>query len=462
MAGRLRQLAGLLPEVRSPTGGAVPLRQKAAYTAASLAVFLVGSHLQLYGTGVRYSPASAAADPLYWMRGIGASNGGTVMALGVVPLLVSEGVAHLLLGHKNLRRVVEDHDRRFLLDGAVKFLAILVALMLPVSSMLASGVAAKLCATDAILIVLQLFFGGLIVIYLDEALKKGYGLLSAIPLFTAANICANIFWKAFGGDQLGGQVVVSSSVFHRLIATGDDEPSAMRKALSHGDDLPGVAAMLATCVFFLIVLSLQGLHVRLPLRPRNAPGLQLNYTIRLSYLCFAPLLFHEAMVSLLYLIPKMLYTKFGQVNKVVSLLGKWKESKYFGEAVPISGIAYYATKPPTDPLYTCIYAVLLLLGCAASSTAFFAACANSDRYVARLFGERRGVTVAQPDSVPQKRWRRYVAKVAFLVGICIGALTLVAGLAGVLGSGTGIMLAVTIIYSCFQGRGAIRIGAFGL
>ncbi|KAL6626651.1 hypothetical protein ACP70R_030377 [Stipagrostis hirtigluma subsp. patula] len=436
MAGsRLRHLArllvGFLPDVQSPAAGRIPLRRKAAYTAVSLAIFLAGSHLLLYGTGIRFSPASAAAD-LYWMHGAGASNSGTVMALGVIPLLVSEGVVHLLLGRKIVRAVDDDALR----NGVQKLLGILLALGLAIGNVLASSIASKLSTTDAILIVLQLFFGGVIVIYLDEVLKKGYGLLTGIPLFTTANVCASIFWKAFSpyimescgglrGDKHWGAAV--SSCFHRLIASGDDEPSAIHKAFTLAY-LPDVAGMLATCAFFLIVLSLQGFHVTLPLRPRDKPGLQVNYTIRLSYLCFGPLVFQDALVSSLYLIPQLLYTKFGEDNRVVNLLGKWKDSKYYGQAVPVSGIAYYATTPPT------------------------------------LLGERRSVILAQqPDSVPQKRWKRYVAKVAFLVGLCVGALTLAAGLAGVIGSGTGVMLAVTVIYLCIEGKGRdVAAGAFGL
>lgn len=40
----------------------------------------------------------------------------------------------------------------------------------------------------SILISLQVFVGSAIVIYLDEALRKGYGLLSGIPLCTTANV----------------------------------------------------------------------------------------------------------------------------------------------------------------------------------------------------------------------------------------------------------------------------------
>lgn len=52
-------------------------------------------------------------------------------------------------------------------------------------------------AGNAILIILQLFVAGMIVITLDELLQKGYGLGSGISLFIATNICENIIWKAF-------------------------------------------------------------------------------------------------------------------------------------------------------------------------------------------------------------------------------------------------------------------------
>ena len=55
----------------------------------------------------------------------------------------------------------------------------------------------KLGAGNAILIILQLFAAGMVVIILDELLQKGYGLGSGISLFIATNICESIIWKAF-------------------------------------------------------------------------------------------------------------------------------------------------------------------------------------------------------------------------------------------------------------------------
>lgn len=45
---------------------------------------------------------------------------------------------------------------------------------------------------------------------------------------------------------------------------------------------------------------------------------------------------------------------------------------------------------------------------------------------------------------------RYIPVAAAFGGMCIGALTIVADLFGAIGSGTGILLAVTIVYQYFE------------
>lgn len=46
--------------------------------------------------------------------------------------------------------------------------------------------------------------------------------------------------------------------------------------------------------------------------------------------------------------------------------------------------------------------------------------------------------------------RRYINTAATFGGICIGALCIFADFMGAIGSGTGILLAVTIIYQYFE------------
>merc|ERR1711966_390404 len=50
----------------------------------------------------------------------------------------------------------------------------------------------------------------------------------------------------------------------------------------------------------------------------------------------------------------------------------------------------------------------------------------------------------------KKRLDKYIPTAASLGGACIGALTVIADFLGAIGSGTGILLAVTIIYQYFE------------
>lgn len=45
---------------------------------------------------------------------------------------------------------------------------------------------------------------------------------------------------------------------------------------------------------------------------------------------------------------------------------------------------------------------------------------------------------------------RYIPVAATCGGMCIGLITILSNLLGVIGSGTGILLAVSIIYECFS------------
>ena len=77
-------------------------------------------------------------------------------------------------------------------------------------------------AGNALLILLQLTFAGIIVTMLDEMLQKGYGLGSGISLFIATNVSENILWKSLspitikteGGTEFEGAVI---NFFHVML-----------------------------------------------------------------------------------------------------------------------------------------------------------------------------------------------------------------------------------------------------
>ncbi len=71
----------------------VPFNQKVLWTAVTLLIFLVCSQVPLYGI-----VSSDSSDPLYWTRVIMASNRGTLMELGITPIVTSGMIMQLLAG----------------------------------------------------------------------------------------------------------------------------------------------------------------------------------------------------------------------------------------------------------------------------------------------------------------------------------------------------------------------------
>lgn len=78
--------------------------------------------------------------------------------------------------------------------------------------------------------------------------------------------------------------------------------------------------------------------------------------------------------------------------------------------------------------------------------------------------EQQMVMPGHRESNLQKELNRYIPTAAAFGGMCIGALTVVADFMGAIGSGTGILLAVTIIYQYFETfdkERASELGFFG-
>merc|ERR1719224_335727 len=131
------------------------------------------------------------------------------------------------------------------------------------------GDVASLGAGNAILIILQLFFAGVMVLLLDELMQKGYGMGSGISLFIATNICESIIWKAFSpttmntgkGTEFEGAIV---ALFHLLISKSD-KVQALREAF-YRQSAPNLTNLFATVLVFFIVIYFQGFRVDLAVK----------------------------------------------------------------------------------------------------------------------------------------------------------------------------------------------------
>ena len=441
----------LLPEVQS-ADHKIPFREKAMWTVVTLFIFLVCCQIPLYGI-----KSSSSSDPFYWMRVILASNRGTLMELGISPIVTSGMVMQLLAGSRIIAVDQSNREDRELFQGAQKLFGIIITIGQANAYVLSGmyGDVKDLGAGNAILIILQLFFAGIIVLILDELLQKGYGLGSGISLFIATNICENIIWKAFSpttintgrGTEFEGAII---ALFH-LLLTRNDKLRALKEAF-YRQNLPNCFNLLATALIFVVVIYFQGFRVDLPVKYQQYRGQQGTYPIKLFYTSNIPIILQTALVSNLYFFSQLLYKRFSS-NILVQLLGRWQEMEHSGgQSVPVGGLAYYVSPPNSlaeilyDPLHAIIYFAFILIACALFSKTWIEISGSSARDVAKQFHDQGMVIRGYREQKTLTVLKRYIPIAAAFGGMCIGALTVVADFMGAIGSGTGILLAVTIIF----------------
>jgi len=308
---------------------------------------------------------------------------------------------------------------------------------------------------------LNFFFAGILVIVWDELLQKGYGLGSGISLFIATNICETIIWKSLSpttistasGTQFEGAVI---ALFH-LLVTRADKVRALREAF-YRQNLPNITNLIATVVVFAVVIFFQGFRVDLPVKHQKQKGQQGTYPIKLFYTSNIPIILQSALVSNLYFFSQMLWKRFPG-NFLIGLFGTWRElegPQYSGHSIPVAGLVYYMSPPPNltelfrDPLHTVLYLLFVLSSCALFSKTWIQVSGSAPKDVAKQLRDQQMVMRGHRESSLIKQLYRYIPTAAAFGGLCIGALSVMADLMGAIGSGTGILLAVTIIYQYFE------------
>ncbi|XP_059964285.1 protein transport protein Sec61 subunit alpha-like [Mesoplodon densirostris] len=407
--------------------------------------------------------SSDSADPFYWMRVILAFNRGTLMELGISPIVTS-GLIMQLLAEAKIIEVGDIPKDRALFSGAPKLSGMIITIGQAIVYVMTDlyGDPTEIGAGICLLIMIQLFVAGLIVLLLDELLQKGYGLGSGISLFIATNICETIVWKAFSpttinsgrGTEFEGAVI---AVFH-LLATRTVKGQALREAFYH-QNLPNLMNLIAT-VFMFAVIYFQGFRVDLPIKSAQYRGQYSSYP-KLFYTSNIPIILQSALVSNLYVISQMLSVRFLvnlPGNFLVNLPGQWADVSWGRPACsyPVGRLCYYLSPPESmgaifeDPVHVVVYGIFTLGSCAFFSKMWIEVSGSSAKDVAKQLKEQQIVMRGHGDTSMVHELNRYIPIAVVFGDLCIGALSMLADFFGAIGSGTGTLLAVTIIYQYFE------------
>jgi len=104
----------------------------------------------------------------------------------------------------------------------------------------------------------------------------------------------------------------------------------------------------------------------------------------------------------------------------------------------------------SDPFHSIFYLTFILTTCALFSKTWIEVSGSSAKDVAKQLKDQQMIMKGHRDTSMKKVLDRYIPTAAAFGGLCIGALSVTADFMGAIGSGTGILLAVTIIYQYFE------------
>ena len=452
MAGRFlnlfKPIARFLPEIKAPERK-VGFNEKLFWTAIVLVVYLVMTEVSLYGV------ESGPMGELAALRIIFASSRGSLMELGIGPIVTAGIILQLLVGSDMIEADMSRPEDRGLFTTSSKVFSIVLT-GVQASAYIIGGMYGSIAGTAAIIVFLQLLAAGMIVMLLDELVQKGWGFGSGISLFIMGGVAQTIFWQCFSPGT--GLFVGSLSA-----ALANNELTSW---IFGSGAYPSLIGFIATIATFLVIMYLEGVRVELPLSYAGYRGFRSRYPIKLLYVSNPPVIFASALFANVYFFSQIFWSMNGQPppgqNFWLDLLGqfKWIPPEGGGEASlqPVGGLVHYVLSPRSltgvmeDPLKAFAYLGILVAFCVVFSLTWLEVGGLDASTVA---GQLVGAGMQIPGYRRSGRsvesvLKRYIPVVTILGGVVVGLVAGVSDFFGVFGSGMGILLSVGIIYQYYE------------
>ena len=449
----LKPLVDSLPEVAKPLT-APGLKEKLLWTGVGLLVFYVLG--QIFPIGIDHA-GIIRFERLEILLG---SKTGTLITAGIGPIVLASIFLQLAVGSKLINIDLSNPENKKIFQGLQKLLAIFLALVegviyvlsgyIPAAGTVAGSAAVPLFGSilfTQMFVALQLMLGSVLLIYLDEVVQK-YCIGSGISLFIAAGVAQAIFVGAFSFASTAG---IPAGLIPQFLFY-----------LSNADVQTGIwtlVPILFTILVFFGVVYISGMKIELPISYGFARGLEARYPIKFLYVSNIPVILASAVLLNVQLMGLMF------ANAGMPLLGQYQQNQ------PVDGIAYLTTALPSPLLITGGYPAYLNFISTPSEIFHIIAYGFFLVLLSVIFGwfwiESTNMSAKdvagqmnkahlqipgfrQDPRITEKVLERYIPIITILGSAFVGILAWFADITGALGTGTGILLAVGIVYQFYE------------
>ena len=486
----LRRFVDTYPTITKPERH-VRFNEKLWTTTLVLIIYFAMTNVMIWGL------SGQALDLFSGFRSIMAGASGTIMHLGIGPIVTGSIIMQLFAGAKIIRLDLQDSEDKAMYQGVQK---LLVLLMIPIESI--PQTYGFLDPTEALItnygmgwanfvIVAQLFAGSYLVFLLDELVSK-WGIGSGISLFIAAGVAQSTFvgtlspMPATSGLDYSLQNPPSGTlpmIFYMFREASNAEMISQNGfetiLLTHVNP---VAALFSSVVVFLVVAYAESSKLELPLTHGKVRGHRGKYPIRLVYASNIPVILMAALLANINMFT-LLFWNHPTLQKT-PILGKegWGSmSEYIGtyepgSSTPSGGFAWYSSmvNGVNDwliPLlnqqgdiyghslwqiggHVIFYVTLMTVGSMVFAKFWIDTTNMGSKDVAKQI-ERTGMQIPgfrKNPLVLERILERYIPPVTYFSGAFVGLLAAGADLLGTVGNatGTGLLLAVGIILRTYE------------
>lgn len=426
------------PEVERPKRR-VPLKEKFMWTGTALLLYFVLAEIPLYGVPPQ------AQDYFATLRFVLAGRNGSLLTLGIGPIVTAGIILQLLVGSEILRLDLSNPEDRRFYQALQRLFSVFMSFFEAAIYVLAGAfgkIGVDMTLAVGLLVILQLGLGSTILIMLDELVSK-WGIGSGISLFIAAGVSQQVMVKSLNPlplpqnpNELSGAI----PAFIQHLVNGDLSGAIYRPGL------PDMTKLLATIVVFLIVVYLESMRVEIPLSYGRVT-VRGRYPIRFMYVSNIPIILTMALYSNIQLWARLLS------SRGYTWLGTFNQNGY-----PVSGLAKY-TVPPYDvfqlvhnPGQALIYALQTIFWAVLFGFLWVELTGLDARSIARQL-QSAGLQIPgfrRDPRILERVLNRYIPYVTFWGSLTLAIVAVLASFLGALGTGTGILLTVGILYRFYE------------
>ena len=500
---KLKPITDRMPAVRRPEGH-VHFRTKIMWVILILLLYFALTNIWLYGL-----ERARIIDFFSSLRAILAGQQGSLMHLGIGPIVTGSIIMQLFAGAKIIKLDLSKDEDKSVYQGTQKFIVVIMIFVEAVPQVFGFLTPADTFVTNLngfspdngktlalTILVLQLVAGSYLVFLMDEVVSK-WGIGSGISLFIAAGVAQQIFTGTFNWEPSNPNSAVSiqnppagtiPKTFYLLsampasqLAGGGLETILLRQPNP-------VIALVGTIIIFFLVAYLESTRIELPLAHGQARGARGRYPIRLIYASNIPVILVAAVLANV----SMFSLLFWQHPEWPLVGQQWWIGAYpdpstitaesqLSTSTPIGGLAWYTQtiNGPTQwlmPLFSPAYESALLghshwqlmlhlivyvglfVGGSILFSKFWIETTNMGPEAVAKQIERSGMQIPgfrRDPRVLRRVLARYIPVVTVIGGATVGALAAGADMIGTVGqaSGTGVLLSVGIMIQLYEAIG---------